>query len=274
MTRLQRLGGIVLLVCAFLLLVILFIPTAQVEGVLRRLLARQGYSFTAGAFGKAFPLGIIARDVTIADGRGELLRFDRLDVRPVIIPTLMGAPTLSVDAVIGAGTAAIRWRWGKPGGVSVDIRGVLLEQIPFFRSVAGATVKGTLRGEARLSGVPPRMNGTVKIQVRGGQLADVKIGGMPLPAVLDETIQGMIRVKEGRGRVESLTLEGSGLYARVSGEIPLSATAPLELILELMPKADFLEKQKFVFLLLFKYLDSPGHYRLPIRGALAKPSLF
>ena len=48
----------------------------------------------------------------------------------------------------------------------------------------------------------------------------MKIGEMPLPAVSDETIQGMLRVKDGRGRVESLTLEGSGLYARLSGEIP------------------------------------------------------
>jgi hypothetical protein len=60
----------------------------------------------------------------------------------------------------------------------------------------------------------------------------------------------------------------------LSGEVPLSASAPLELILELMPKAEFLERQKFVFLLLLNYLDSPGHYRIPVRGTLAKPQVF
>jgi hypothetical protein len=38
-----------------------------------------------------------------------------------------------------------------------------------------------------------------------------------------------------------------------------------------MPKPEFLEGQKFVFLLLTKYLTTPGHYQIPVRGTLAKP---
>jgi len=33
-----------------------------------------------------------------------------------------------------------------------------------------------------------------------------------------------------------------------------------------------MEKQKYVFLLLAKYLISPGAYQIPIRGTLAKPA--
>ncbi len=274
MTRRVRISGIVLLVCSFPFIVFLFIPASQIEGVLRRLFAAQEYTFSAGRFGKAFPLGITARDITITDRRGVLLQVDKLELRPVILATLAGAPTVSANAAIGAGTIDLRWRWGKTGGINADISGLPLEQIPFFRTIAGATVKGVLRGEARLTGMPPRMNGTIKVEVRKTELADLKIGELPLPAVTDETIQGMLRVKDGRGRVESLTVEGNGLYARLSGEIPLSAAAPLDLMLELMPKADFMEKQKFVFLLLIKYLDSPGHYRLPVRGTLSKPQIF
>jgi len=273
-TRRQKIGGIVALVCLFPLLVIFFIPAEQVREMVQRALAQQGYDFTVGRFGKAFPLGISARDVTIADSRGPLLKLDRLSVRPAFIPLLTGNLALSADAAVGSGTITALWRSGRSGGISADISGLRLEQVPFFLTAAGATVKGILRGEARLTGVAPRMNGVIKLEVRGAELSDMKIGEMPLPAVSDETIQGMLRVKDGRGRVESLTFEGSGLYARLSGEIPLSASAPLELILELMPKADFLEKQKFVFLLLVKYLDSPGHYRIPVRGTLAKPSVF
>jgi hypothetical protein len=32
-----------------------------------------------------------------------------------------------------------------------------------------------------------------------------------------------------------------------------------------------MDKQKFVFLLLAKYLVSPGNYSIPVRGTLAKP---
>jgi type II secretion system protein N len=49
--------------------------------------------------------------------------------------------------------------------------------------------------------------------------------------------------------------------------------APLNLTLELMPKPAFLERQKFVFLLLAKYLISPGNYRIPINGTLARPAI-
>ncbi len=265
---------IVFLAGIFPALVICFIPAAEVEALLRRMLAQQGYTLTASRFGKAFPLGMSAADVTVADQRGALMQLDRLELRLPLIPTLLGTPTLSADGVVGSGTISLLWRWGKGGGISADIVGLPLERLPFFRSVAGASVKGVLRGEARLAGPPQRMNGAIKVEVKDAELADMKIGEMPLPAVSHETIQGMLRVREGRGRVESLTVEGSGLYARVSGEIPLSASAPLELVLELMPKAEFLEKQKFVFLLLLKYLDSPGHYRLPLRGTLAKPTIF
>jgi type II secretion system protein N len=273
-TRVRKIGGIAALIILFPLLVILFIPSGQIQALVQRALAQQGYTFTADRFGKAFPLGISARGVTIADNRGPLVKLDRLSVRPAFIPLLTGNLALTADAAIGSGTITALWRSGTSGGISADISGLPLEQVPFFRTAAGATVKGTLRAEARLTGVAPRMNGIIKLEVKGAELADLKIGELPLPAVSDETIQGMLRVKDGRGRVESLTFEGSGLYARLSGEVPLSASAPLELILELMPKAEFLERQKFVFLLLLNYLDSPGHYRIPVRGTLAKPQVF
>jgi len=273
-TRRQVIGGIAALVLLFPLLVIYLIPAVQVKGVVQRALAHQGYTLTADRFGWAFPLGIAARDVVISDSRGTLVKLDRVTVRPALLPLFTGALAASADATVGPGTITAFWRSGNEGRIDADVSGVRLEDIPFFRTVAGAMVKGAVRGEVRLTGNPSRMNGALKVEVKGAELADLKIGEMQLPAVSDETIQGMLRVKEGRGRLESLTLEGSGLYARLSGEIPLAPSAPLDLSLELMPKADFLEKQKFVFLLLVKYLDSPGHYRIPIRGTLARPSVF
>jgi hypothetical protein len=44
-------------------------------------------------------------------------------------------------------------------------------------------------------------------------------------------------------------------------------------VLEIMPKPDFLEKQKLVFLLLAKFTASPGVYRVPIKGTLLKPEI-
>ena len=86
-----------------------------------------------------------------------------------------------------------------------------------------------------------------------------------------------VRAGGGKLNLESFTLEGDGLYVRLKGDLPLAATiaaAPLNLTLELMPTAEFLDRQKYVFLLLVKYQKSPGHYEVPIRGTLGKPAIF
>jgi len=40
-----------------------------------------------------------------------------------------------------------------------------------------------------------------------------------------------------------------------------------------MPKPEFLEKQKLVFLLLAKFMSAPGVYRVPIKGTMLKPEI-
>jgi hypothetical protein len=53
----------------------------------------------------------------------------------------------------------------------------------------------------------------------------------------------------------------------------MAATAPLNLVLEIMPKPEFLESQKLVFMLLARFMVSPGVYLVPIRGTLLKPEI-
>ena len=84
----------------------------------------------------------------------------------------------------------------------------------------------------------------------------------------------MIRVTDGKVRLESFTLQGDGLYMRISGDLPsgdTALTAPVNLVLEIMPKPEFMEKQKLVFLVLTKFMVSPGNFRVPITGTLLKP---
>jgi type II secretion system protein N len=102
------------------------------------------------------------------------------------------------------------------------------------------------------------------------------MGAFALPDAANLNSKGMIRITDGKARLESLTLQGEGLYMRLSGFLPMganAASAPLDLVLEIMPKPEFLEKQKLVFLLLAKFMVSPGVYRVPIRGTLLKPEI-
>uniref|UniRef100_A0A831UEI2 Type II secretion system protein GspN n=1 Tax=Geobacter metallireducens TaxID=28232 RepID=A0A831UEI2_GEOME len=254
---------------------VLLVPSREVEGVVARLLARQGYTFHAERFGKAFPLGIGARGVTIATERGPVLRFDRVTARLALLPLLTGRVLVTGDAAVGQGRISGTYplRGGKG---TFEARDVRLEDIPFFKTVAGAEVKGLLTADASFAGTGPRTAGELRLEVKGADVRGVTIGDTPLPDAAYDTVRGMVRIASGRAALDSVTLQGADIYIRLKGDIPLATppgASPLNLTLELMPQPAFLDRQKLVFALLAKYLVTPGHYRLPVRGTLAKPLL-
>ena len=256
----------------FVTLTIVFIPAEELKAVITKELERQGYSMRASHFSKALPLGLKARDLEISDARGRLVKLDTVSARISLPALCIGRVVVHYHAEIGKGTIEGDVSPQQNGRFSLSMDGVQLEDIPFFQTVAEARVKGALNARATMQG----SKGELRLWVKGAVLGGVKISGMPLPDAAYDTIQGLCRVSNGRVNLESFTLQGKGLYVRLKGEIPVAASlgsAPLNLTLELMPKPEFLESQKFVFLLLTKYLTTPGHYQIPVRGTLAKPAI-
>lgn len=266
-------------VVGFLLIVVftlLLIPSREIEGAVSRLFVREGYAFSAARFGKAFPFGVAARGVSLAGGRGELLRFDRARARIALFPLLTGRVVVAFDATAGSGRLAGEYDLRKASGGHIEVRGVRLEDVPFFRTVTGTEAKGLLSLDLTLRGSGPAVTGELKLEVKGADLRGMKIGETLLPDAGYETVRGLIRLGGRRAVIESFTLQGAELYTRLKGDFPLATpigAAPLNLTLELMPKPAFLDRQQLVFALLAKYLVTPGHYQLPVRGTLAKPLL-
>jgi type II secretion system protein N len=162
------------------------------------------------------------------------------------------------------------------GEAHVEISHLRLEDIPFFPTATSARVKGNLQAQGSFWGKGDSTRGEARLEVKSVELAGMKIGELPLPDASYDVVRGALKVNNGKAVLESFTLQGEGLYVRLKGDFPVITplgSAPLNLTLELMPKPDFLEKQKFVFLLLAKYLNSPGVYHIPIRGRLAKPAI-
>jgi type II secretion system protein N len=160
--------------------------------------------------------------------------------------------------------------------VSFAADGINLSDIPFFNTVLGAKSAGVIWSQGKLRRGTKGLNGEVKLEVRQLEFSGVRLGSFPLPDTSGLKTQGIVKVSDGRSRLESLTLEGDGIYMRLSGDLPFgenAGTAPLNMTLEIMPRAEFLEKQKLVFLLLTKFMTSPGVYRLPVRGTLLKPEI-
>ena len=170
----------------------------------------------------------------------------------------------------------VRYALNGKAALDLDARDVSLGDIPFFKNVLAAKVGGSLWSQGTLQRGAKGLNGDLKLEVKQLELAGVKLGAFPLPDAANLKTQGIIRVSDGRARLDSFTLEGDGIYMRLSGDIPSGANAavtPLNMSLEIMPKPEFLEKQKLVFMLLAKFMSSPGVYRVPIRGTLLKPNI-
>jgi type II secretion system protein N len=258
----------------FLLFTLLLIPDRLLLDSANNLLAREGLSLTAASFSKKLPLGIKGKGWELSSQNGQLLKLDNATLSIQLLPLVAGQVRISLDAALGGGKIAGRFSLLKAPFCKLSIKGIQLEHIPFFSTVANTRAAGILNAEIDLTGSGQKAEGYLKLDAQGVDLKGIKLGEMPLPDATYKTVQGMMRVSKGMSRLESLTLQGDGLYARLKGNIPQAnplSASQLDLTLELMPKPELLEKQKFIFLLLTKYLDTPGHYQIPIRGTLGKP---
>jgi type II secretion system protein N len=260
----------------FLYLTLILVPSAELQRLAARVIEPYGLTLTSTSFGKTFPLGIRANGLILSTQTGAVLSFDRITLKLKLLPLLIGKVILSCDAEIGKGIVEGEAEITGKGQLKLLCSKVRLDDIPFFSTVAGTQAKGELRIKGELQGKGSASKGYLQIEAKELDLRGVKISGTQLPDASYRTMQGMLRIAGGRTNLESVTLQGDGLYVRLSGDLPAGvspAATPLNLKLELMPKPEFLESQKFIFLLLAKYTVTPGHYQLPIRGTLASPML-
>ena len=74
-------GGVISTLLLLLALTLLFLPSRELVGVVQRAMARQGLTLEVGTVGKAFPLGLTARQVLVSSERGPIIVADRLTCR-------------------------------------------------------------------------------------------------------------------------------------------------------------------------------------------------
>lgn len=265
--------GIVLLL--FLLFSYLLFPTARIDAVVAQILSRQGLTL-APAVHKTLLPGLAWDNLLLSSDQGALLRSERLQVRPLLLPLFIGRAVVSGGAAFGRGHLDVRYALNGKDALKLEADGISLAEIPFFKTVLGATAAGNLWSQGTLQRGANGLSGDLKLEIKQLDFSGVKLGAFPLPDVAGMKTQGKVKVDGGKARLESFTLEGEGIYMRLSGDIPSgvdAAAAPLNMSLEIMPKPEFLEKQKLVFLLLGKFMTSPGVYTVPIRGTLLKPQI-
>ena len=259
----------------FLLFTYLLFPAARLEAVIAQMLSRQGLTL-APAVHKTLLPGLGWDNARLSSDQGPLLDCERLRVRVLLLPLFTGRAVVSGGAKIGKGQLDIRYALNGKTALDLEADGISLADIPFFKSVLGARAAGNLWSKGTLQRDTKGLSGDLKLEVKQLEFSGVKLGAFPLPDVANLKTQGMVRVSNGKARLESFTLEGDGIYMRLSGDLPSganAAVAPLNMSLAIMPKPEFLENQKLVFMLLAKFMTSPGIYTVPIRGTLLKPEI-
>jgi len=268
--------GIPAALLCFLYLTLLFTPNHAIEGLLVRAAENAGYTLDCTGFSKSFPIGMEADALELSSAKGSLVKLRDARIRLKLLPLLTGKARVAYRGEIGAGELKGELDLGREQGWSVQCRGVRLEDIPFFSTVAQARVRGELKLNGKLVTKKGAGEGEMQLEVRGAEVAGVKIGAMPLPDAAYREVRGALSIEKGRAVLKSFTLNGDGIYVRLSGDTALAkplGASPLNLTMEMMPKPSFLERQKFVFLLLTKYQSSPGAFSIPIRGTLAHPAI-
>lgn len=259
----------------FLLFCYLLFPTGRIDAVLARVLSQQGLTLSPAVHKTVLP-GLAWDNLLLSSDHGALLSCQRLQVRVLLLPLLTGRAVISGRATIGKGRLDARYALNGKDALDLETDGISLAEIPFIKSVLGAKAAGNLWAQGTLQRGAKGLSGDLKLEVKQLEFSGVKMGAFPLPDAAGLKTQGMIRVTDGKARLESFTLEGDGIYMRLSGDIPSGANAavtPLNMTMEIMPKPEFLEKQKLVFMLLAKFMTSPGVYKVPIRGTLLKPEI-
>jgi type II secretion system protein N len=267
-------AGVVSLVL-LLLLTIIFIPVGEIKGVVERGLAREGYVLQVAEFKKTFPLGITVSNALVSDERGVLLKLDSATFRVQLLPLFIGKVAFEAQARIGEGELSANIQ-PRTSTISVHAERVRLQDVPLLQIATGANIRGDLFLDGSFTGEGTALQGEMRMEIGQADLRSIKISGMPFPDASYETIRGMFKASGGIGNLESLTFQGDGIYIRLKGTLGMTGpldSAPLNLTIELMPKPDFLEKQKLIFLLLAKYMKSPGSYRIPVTGTVTNPAI-
>ncbi|MBT1070728.1 type II secretion system protein GspN [Pelotalea chapellei] len=276
MTKRRFLRGLGLAVAAlFLFIVLLYalFPVAPLNNAIALKLAEQGLTIAPEASKTILP-GVVWSEAALSSAQGPLLAFDRLKVQPQLAPLLLGRMKVAADLALAGGEMNLLYGLNGSQALALQADKIELAKVPFFKTVLGATAGGLLWSEGTVRRTAQGLNGELKLEVKQLQYSGVKMGAFALPDAANLRTQGMVRISGGRARLESFTLQGEGIYMRLSGDLPNGpqiTSMPLDLTLEIMPKPEFMERQKLVFLLLAKFMISPGVYRVPIRGTLLKP---
>jgi type II secretion system protein N len=229
---------------------------ARVEGALAQGQVRADIT----GFRKGLFYNFHADAVDISASGVRVLRVQDLRGRLLFLPLLRLTAALDLRGRAGGGPLSGRVELGRSGyGVRMDAAGARLEELGLVQSN-----RLPWKGEVRADLAVTNGRGSVTFSVRKTRLGPLSLYGMSIPLESVRDIRGAVRIRGATLVVESISLEGPDIYARVSGNIRGSRA---DLTLEVMPVGDRFS-DPLLGQLLARYKVAPGHYVIPVKQSL------
>lgn len=189
-----------------------------------------------------------------ASGDTEILYLEGLRAGLNVRSLFRFDPCLDFSAALAGGN--IRGRACAKGALDLDAEGVDLSGLGMESLITGLR----LGGKAWLEVHTVEGTGEARFKVTGMNVLPYKYMGFSLPLDLLRQSRGLVLIDNGIATVESATLEGDGIYARVKGK---AGGGRVDMKLEIMPSEEVENSQPY-FKMLQMYQVTPGLYEIPI----------
>lgn len=239
------------------------VPSDYIEGKIKGFF--EGAPFTLGFDGfekgifftiKAGKLHVRARGGP--DGQPPLLTLEDIEAGPDLSGLVSLRPGVYFNAALSGGRVAgsydISGRTSVLKGKGISIEGMDL--------LARAGVNGN--GMLSLSVGLKDDKASVRFSVEGASFKAMTRQGVYIPLNMFKTVKGAVEVSDGVVAVRSISLEGSGIYARITGKVR-GGQADIKLELDADASSD---AGRLLGAGLERYKKAPGVYVIPFSGSI------
>jgi len=200
-----------------------------------------------------------ALDVKASDVR--MLSVEDVRVNPDFLASLLELKgVVNFSGEIGNGTLTGTAQADKQHyKVALSLIGANLEKLGLFEQI-GLTGSGVLDADMDMAD----NEGVATFAVNNAKFNTIRYRGQTIPVNMIDRIRGKLAFEGNTVTLESITLEGEGIFARATGIIRGNQ---MDVKLELMPERETMP-HTIISALFGNYQASPGHYIIPVRQSL------
>lgn len=256
-------GALIKKIVAFLIIIILLIwgfwlvavPESLMIRFIEKKLSVRSISFVTVGLSKGLFYSVNIDRALVNKKDASLLIFQDVHITPDFIALLTLKPRLRMQGKMNTG--AVEGTIGREdGGISVTMSGrnIQTNGVPLLEYV-GISGEGALSFQFQQTG----KSGEVRLTIDSANLKGSLNGVPAVPLTAFNTVKGALLTGDAI-TIRSLTMEGKGIYARLTGEF---ANNRLKGKIEIMANPSC-ELYPGLQVALKQYMVSPGHYIIPV----------